>query len=122
MLRQVDVTTCMSFLNMCGMAGDAANAEEAWQWCCQIPEEPSVKTYNIMIDVLEKCGECDKAVQLFDRMRGQGIEGDMKTYGAMVDVYAAKGDWNKQKTALKVCCLKQSHCLMTNIVSTLSLS
>lgn len=99
----MDEATCYNFLGICGLAKDAANAEKAWEWCQTLPGSPSLHMYNVMIDTLEKSAQYDKAVQLFEKMRGQGIQGDMKTYGAMVDVFAARGDWSKQKTALKVC-------------------
>ena len=84
------------------MAVDIENARKGWEMAHTIPGLPNLHAYNVMIEILEKSGRCDEAVQFFERMRGQGIQGDMKTYGAMVDVYAARGDWNKQKTALKV--------------------
>lgn len=84
------------------MAVDIENAQKGWEMAHTIPGLPNLHAYNAMIETLEKSGRCDEAVQFFERMRGQGIQGDMKTYGAMVDVYAARGDWNKQKTALKV--------------------
>ncbi len=92
----------MTLISICGRARNADKAEEVWGWALRTPGQPNVSVYNAMINAHERNKQPDRAVQLFEEMQAAGLQADTATYAALCDAFAQQGEWDKQRTALRV--------------------
>ena len=91
-----------SLINICGQARDAAKAEDVWSWAQQLPGQPNRTVYNSMINTQERSRQPARVVELFDKMQAAGLQADTTTYAALCDAFGQQGEWEKQRTALRV--------------------
>lgn len=94
-----------SLINICGQARDAAKAEDVWSWAQQLPGQPNRTVYNSMINTQERSRQPARVVELFDEMQAAGLQADTTTYAALCDAFGQQGEWEKQRTALRVSAL-----------------
>lgn len=60
-----------------------------------------VKTYNVAMSVLGKCGRWKAAIATLDRMRAAGVSPDVYSFNAAISAYGRAGRWQQALLLLK---------------------
>merc|ERR1719247_1901363 len=80
--------TYMSLLRQCAQRKDMEAALQVYE---EMPA-PNLAAYNAVIDVCARCGDADKAANVFKSMMSAGVVPDLLTYTLVIKGYVVQGD------------------------------
>merc|ERR1719420_2788393 len=82
------MSTYMAMLKQCAQKKDMEAALQVYE---EIPS-PNLAAFNAVIDVCARCGDCDKAAEVFKSMMSAGVVPDLLTYTLVIKGYVVQGD------------------------------
>jgi pentatricopeptide repeat protein len=80
--------TYMALLRQCAQRKDMEAALQVYE---EMPA-PNLAAYNAVIDVCARCGDADKAANVFKSMMSAGVVPDLNTYTLVIKGYVVQGD------------------------------
>lgn len=59
--------------------------------------EPNNVTYNSLLDCCVRCGDIDKAAELFAEMKARHVKPDLITFSTLIKGYFKQAEWESNK-------------------------
>ncbi|KAF7070335.1 hypothetical protein CFC21_075865 [Triticum aestivum] len=75
--------------------GRAGDAFEMFDKMHKLGCEPTVVTYNILVNIRCRDGNIVEARRLFDEMAMVGVKANATTFNVLIDGYAKPGEWTR---------------------------